>query len=131
METDQYIGVDLHKAFFQACAITPNGERLWEGRFPRTAEGIAAFVARCTPQSGGRGGSDDADVAFRRSDRGARRRRCASSTRARRSSRRAMRRRPIGSMRGGWPMRCGARASSAFTCRRRRFASCANCAGIG
>lgn len=41
-----YIGVDLHKAFFQACAVTSTGERLWEDRFPRTREGIAAFGAR-------------------------------------------------------------------------------------
>lgn len=47
--SDQYIGVDLHKSFFQACAVTPSGERLWEGRFPRTPEGIAALTARCTP----------------------------------------------------------------------------------
>ena len=72
METDQYIGVDLHKASFQVCAITPRGERLWEARFARTAEGIAAFVARCTPRERGRGGSHDADVALCRSDHGAR-----------------------------------------------------------
>ena len=42
----EYIGVDLHKAFFQACALTAGGDRLWEGRFPRTAAGIAQFVAR-------------------------------------------------------------------------------------
>jgi transposase len=48
---DQYIGIDLHQAFFQACAVTPTGERLWEGRFPRTTEGMAALTARCTPQS--------------------------------------------------------------------------------
>jgi transposase len=41
-----YIGVDLHKAFFQACAIDGTGGRLWEGRFPRTSEGIAALAAR-------------------------------------------------------------------------------------
>jgi transposase len=51
METDQYIGVDLHKAFFQACAVTPKGERLWEGRFLRTAEEIARFVERCGAQT--------------------------------------------------------------------------------
>lgn len=49
--TDQYIGIDLHKAFFQACAVAPTGERLWEGRFPRTAVGLDALRARCTPQS--------------------------------------------------------------------------------
>jgi transposase len=48
---DQYIGIDLHKAFFQACAVTATGERLWEGRFPRTADGMAALTARCTPHS--------------------------------------------------------------------------------
>ena len=51
MEIDQYIGVDLHKAFFQACAMTRHGERQWEGRFPRTPEGIAVLVARCTASS--------------------------------------------------------------------------------
>ena len=49
--TDQYIGIDLHKAFFQACAVTPGGERLWEGRFPRTAAGLEALTARCTPRT--------------------------------------------------------------------------------
>jgi len=41
-----YIGVDLHKVFFQACAIDGTGARLWEGRFPRTPEGIATFATR-------------------------------------------------------------------------------------
>jgi transposase len=44
---EHYIGVDLHQAFFQACAVTPTGERLWEDRFPRDAAGIAALLARC------------------------------------------------------------------------------------
>jgi transposase len=44
--TQEYIGVDLHKAFFCACAMTTTGERRWEGRFPRTAEGVARFIAR-------------------------------------------------------------------------------------
>ena len=44
--TREYIGIDLHKAFFQACAVTGTGERLWEGRFARTAEGIATFERR-------------------------------------------------------------------------------------
>lgn len=48
---DQYIGIDLHKAFFQACAMTPTGDALWEGRFPRTPAGIDALLARCTPHS--------------------------------------------------------------------------------
>jgi transposase len=48
---DQYIGIDLHKASFQACAVGVDGERLWEGRFPRTAIGIEALTARCTAVS--------------------------------------------------------------------------------
>jgi transposase len=44
--TREYIGIDLHKAFFQACAVTATGERLWEGRFPRTPDGIAMFQQR-------------------------------------------------------------------------------------
>jgi transposase len=48
---DQYIGIDLHKAFFQACAVTPTGDRLWEGRFPRTPAGLEALTARCTPRT--------------------------------------------------------------------------------
>lgn len=50
METDQYIGIDLHKASFQVCVMAKTGERVWEGRFPRDPEGIATFVARCTPR---------------------------------------------------------------------------------
>jgi transposase len=42
----EYIGVDLHKAFFRVCAVAPTGERRWEDRFARTREGIARFVAR-------------------------------------------------------------------------------------
>jgi transposase len=48
---DQYIGIALHKAFFQACAVTPTGDRLWEGRFPRTPAGVTALTARCTPHT--------------------------------------------------------------------------------
>src|SRR5688500_8290772 len=51
METDQYIGVDLHKSSLQVCAVNCRGERLWEARFARTIDGIAAFVARCTARS--------------------------------------------------------------------------------
>lgn len=47
----EYIGIDLHKAFFQVCAIQPDGERRWEQRWPTTDEGIAAFVARCGTHS--------------------------------------------------------------------------------
>lgn len=42
-----YIGVDLHKAFFQACAVDAEGTRCWETPYPTTAAGIAALVARC------------------------------------------------------------------------------------
>ena len=44
--TTEYIGIDLHKAFFQACAIGSTGDRRWEGRFPRSAAGIAQLVGR-------------------------------------------------------------------------------------
>jgi transposase len=44
---EHYIGVDLHKAFFQVCVVNAIGERLWEQQFPRSDEGIAAFVGRC------------------------------------------------------------------------------------
>lgn len=47
----QYIGVDLHKAFFQVCAISATGARLWETRFERTPVGIAGFVGRCDAAS--------------------------------------------------------------------------------
>lgn len=50
MERD-YIGIDLHKAFFQACAITSTAERRWEQRWPSTDAGIAALLARCGPES--------------------------------------------------------------------------------
>jgi transposase len=42
----QYIGIDLHKASFHACAVRADGDRIWEDVFPRTSEGIAAFGAR-------------------------------------------------------------------------------------
>jgi transposase len=43
----QYIGVDLHKAFFQACAVDETGARLWEQRYPTTPAGIGAWLTRC------------------------------------------------------------------------------------
>lgn len=46
MEKQPYRGVDWHKASLQACAIDEAGARLWEGRWPRTAEGMAAWAAR-------------------------------------------------------------------------------------
>ena len=42
----KYIGIDLHKASFHACALTEDGTRLWEAKFPRTVDGIAALAAR-------------------------------------------------------------------------------------
>lgn len=42
----QYIGVDLHKASFHACAIAANGARVWEAAFSRDAAGLEAFAAR-------------------------------------------------------------------------------------
>ena len=44
---EHYIGIDLHQAFFQACALDGAGTRLWEDRFPRTDAGIATLLARC------------------------------------------------------------------------------------
>jgi transposase len=43
----EYIGIDLHKAFFQACAITSTAERRWEQRWPTSDAGIAALLTRC------------------------------------------------------------------------------------
>lgn len=42
----KYIGIDLHKAFFQACALSQTGARLWETRVPRTPEGLTSFLPR-------------------------------------------------------------------------------------
>ena len=41
----EYIGIDLHKAFFQVCAVTASGERQWEQRWPTTDLGIAGLLA--------------------------------------------------------------------------------------
>lgn len=45
----EYIGVDLHKQFFQACAVDATGVRRWEGRLPRSEGGMTMLRARCTP----------------------------------------------------------------------------------
>jgi transposase len=42
----KYIGIDLPQASFHACALIDDGTRVWEAKFPRTADGIAAFAAR-------------------------------------------------------------------------------------
>jgi transposase len=47
----EYIGIDLHKAFFQGCAVTATGERQWEQRWPTTDLGIAGLLTRCGAQS--------------------------------------------------------------------------------
>ena len=46
-----YIGVDLHKAFFQVCAVDRSGARQWEQRWPTTEAGIAGLLSRCGPDS--------------------------------------------------------------------------------
>ncbi|HEX7798015.1 MAG TPA: IS110 family transposase [Vicinamibacterales bacterium] len=43
----EYIGIDLHKAFFHVCAMTSTGERRWEQRWPTSDAGIAALLTRC------------------------------------------------------------------------------------
>jgi transposase len=47
----EYIGIDLHKAFFQVCAVSPSGNRQWEARFARTPEGFAQFLPRLGPMT--------------------------------------------------------------------------------
>jgi transposase len=46
-----YIGIDLHQAFFQGCAVGSAGERLWEERWPTTETGIAGLLTRCDARS--------------------------------------------------------------------------------
>jgi transposase len=43
---EHYIGVDLHKAFFQVCAVDSFGMRCWEDRFATTSAGMATFLTR-------------------------------------------------------------------------------------
>lgn len=47
----EYLGIDLHKAFFQVCAVSGTGERRWEQRWPTTPTGIAELLTRCGPHS--------------------------------------------------------------------------------
>jgi transposase len=47
----EYIGIDLHKAFFHACAISTTADRKWEQRWPNTPEGVAGLLTRCGGQS--------------------------------------------------------------------------------
>jgi transposase len=48
---EQYIGIDLHKAFFQVCALRRDGAREWQARFPTTPAGVEGFLSRCTVPS--------------------------------------------------------------------------------
>ena len=44
----KYIGIDLHKEFFQVCEVDAQGQRVWETRMPRTEGGLTLFRAHCT-----------------------------------------------------------------------------------
>lgn len=46
----EYIGIDLHKAFFHVWAMTSTGERQWDQRWPTTDAGIASLLTRCGMQ---------------------------------------------------------------------------------
>jgi transposase len=47
----EYIGIDLHKAFFHVCVVSARGEQQWEQRWPTTDAGIAGLLTRCGQQS--------------------------------------------------------------------------------
>jgi transposase len=47
----KYIGIDLHKEFFQVCEVNERGERVWEARMPRTDGGLTLFRAHCTART--------------------------------------------------------------------------------
>jgi transposase len=47
----EYIGIDLHKAFFQVCAVNASGARQWEQRWPTSAAGIDGLLTRCGAES--------------------------------------------------------------------------------
>ena len=47
----EYIGIDLHKAFFQVCAVSATGERQWEQRWPTTDARDCGAVDALRPQS--------------------------------------------------------------------------------
>ena len=47
----EYIGIDLHKAFFQVCTINGQGERQWEQRWPTSDAGIVGLLTRCGAHS--------------------------------------------------------------------------------
>ena len=46
----EYIGLDLHKVFFQACAVDPSGIRQWEGRFPQNGRSLRRNPGGCNPR---------------------------------------------------------------------------------
>ena len=108
--------VDLHQAFFQACAVGPDGVQLWEQRFPRSAAGIAAFVTRCHRQTAVAVEASTptwhfADALVPHVGE----LRIVDAAKTRLKAGYAAKR--TGWMRAGWRMRCGARASSASTIR--------------
>jgi hypothetical protein len=46
---EQYVGIELHKPFFQAFARDAFRTRCWEGRFERGVLGLAVLVAQTPP----------------------------------------------------------------------------------
>ena len=124
-----YIGVDLHKVFFQACAVNAMADRLWEGRFPRTLDGFARFAPRLGASAavaveacGPTWPFVDQVVAT-----GAhvcvvdpRKTKLKAGYAAKRT----------GWMRAAWRTRSGGTAWSVSTSRRPRFASSASCAAV-
>ena len=63
--TEQYIGVDLHKAVFPACARQADGARLWERQLPPNAEGLTMFARAVESRHPGRRRSVRSDVGLR------------------------------------------------------------------
>ena len=131
METDQMSVVDLHKAFFQTLR-DHDKRRATVGRTLYADSRRHHAVRRPVWGAGGRRGrSDDADVAFRRSNRRAGRARVRRGHAEDEAESR---------LRGeDRPARCASPGGCAEAGKRRqtydpvcrRFASCANCAGIG
>src|SRR5688572_18840791 len=127
----EYIGVDLHKAFFQVCALTDTGERRWEARWPRTADGIARFVARGVgPDSAIAVEATGPTWAFVDALGATGARVCVVDPRKTKlKAGYAAKTDRLDAV--GWRMRCGARASSVSTFRRRRSANSGKCAAAG
>ena len=106
----EYIGVDLHKQFFQACAVSGTGDRLWEGRFPRTAGGVGLLMARCGIETAVAVEATGPTWAFVDQLQPTGATICVIDPR-KTKLKAGSRRRPIDWMRDGWPMPCDARAS--------------------